>query len=42
MHHSVFLLVQERALLGELSPRQRDDLAGLLRQLTAPFDNLPG
>jgi DNA-binding MarR family transcriptional regulator len=34
------LLEQERALLGELSPAQRTELAGLLRQLTAPFDNL--
>jgi DNA-binding MarR family transcriptional regulator len=36
------LLVQERALLGDLSPAQCDELAALLRQLTAPFDNLPG
>lgn len=36
------LLAQERAILAELSDRQRDELAGLLRQLTAPFDNLPG
>ncbi|WP_042407829.1 MarR family winged helix-turn-helix transcriptional regulator [Streptacidiphilus carbonis] len=35
------LLVHERALLAELSPAQRGDLAGLLRQLVAPFDNLP-
>lgn len=35
------LLAHERALLGELSPGQRGDLAGLLRQLVAPFDNLP-
>lgn len=36
------LLAQERAILGELSPRQREELAGLLRSLTAPFDNVPG
>lgn len=36
------LLYQERAILGELSPQQRSELAGLLRQLTAPFDNIPG
>ncbi|MGX1238899.1 DNA-binding MarR family transcriptional regulator [Streptomyces pseudovenezuelae] len=36
------LLDQERAILGELSRRQRAELAGLLRQLTAPFDNVPG
>lgn len=36
------LLTQERALLSELSRTQRGDLAGLLRQLTAPFDNIPG
>ncbi|MET8556786.1 MarR family transcriptional regulator [Streptomyces sp. NPDC004959] len=35
------LLVQERALLSELSDVQRQDLANLLRQLTAPFDNTP-
>jgi DNA-binding MarR family transcriptional regulator len=35
------LLEHERAILSELSPLQRDELAGLLRQLTAPFDNLP-
>ncbi|WP_037608171.1 MarR family winged helix-turn-helix transcriptional regulator [Streptacidiphilus rugosus] len=35
------LLDHERAILGELSPAQRDDLAALLRQLVAPFDNLP-
>ncbi|WP_037573483.1 MarR family winged helix-turn-helix transcriptional regulator [Phaeacidiphilus oryzae] len=34
------LLEQERAILGELSPAQRAELAGLLRQLVAPFDNL--
>lgn len=36
------LLEQERAILARLSPDRRDELAGLLRQLTAPFDNLPG
>jgi DNA-binding MarR family transcriptional regulator len=36
------LLIQERALLAELSRAQRAELAGLLRQLTAPFDNVPG
>ncbi len=36
------LLDQERAILGELSPAQRAELASLLRQLTAPFDNIPG
>lgn len=36
------LLDQERAILAELSRAQRGDLAGLLRQLTAPFDNIPG
>ena len=35
------LLAHERALLAELSAAQRGDLAGLLRQLVAPFDNLP-
>ncbi len=35
------LLVQERALLGDLSTEQRRDLAALLRALTAPFDNTP-
>jgi DNA-binding MarR family transcriptional regulator len=35
------LLRQERALLGGLSARQRTELADLLRQLTAPFDNVP-
>jgi DNA-binding MarR family transcriptional regulator len=34
------LLDHERALLAELSARQRDELAGLLRQLVAPFDNV--
>ena len=36
------LLAQERAILAELSRAQRGELAGLLRQLTAPFDNIPG
>ncbi|MGP3638189.1 MarR family transcriptional regulator, partial [Streptomyces sp. 24-1644] len=36
------LLDQERAILGQLSRQQRGELAGLLRQLTAPFDNVPG
>ncbi|WP_335971034.1 MULTISPECIES: MarR family winged helix-turn-helix transcriptional regulator [Streptomycetaceae] len=36
------LLTQERAILGDLTDRQRVELAGLLRQLTAPFDNVPG
>ncbi|GGV89864.1 MarR family transcriptional regulator [Streptomyces gelaticus] len=36
------LLAQERAILRELSTQQRGELAGLLRQLTAPFDNTPG
>ena len=35
------LLAHERALLKELSAGQRGELAGLLRQLVAPFDNLP-
>ena len=35
------LLAHERALLKELSTGQRGELAGLLRQLVAPFDNLP-
>ncbi|MFI8435133.1 MarR family winged helix-turn-helix transcriptional regulator [Streptomyces sp. NPDC079020] len=35
------LLAQERAILGELSRQQQAELAGLLRQLTAPFDNFP-
>src|SRR5215472_3603436 len=34
------LLDHERAILAELSTTQRDDLAALLRQLVAPFDNL--
>lgn len=33
------LLAQERAILAELSPAQRRELAALLRELTAPFDN---
>ncbi|MDT0395300.1 MULTISPECIES: MarR family transcriptional regulator [Streptomyces] len=36
------LLAQERAILAELTRAQRGELAGLLRQLTAPFDNIPG
>ncbi|MER5181799.1 MarR family transcriptional regulator TamR [Streptomyces sp. NPDC002896] len=36
------LLDQERAILSELSRAQRIELAALLRQLTAPFDNIPG
>lgn len=36
------LLTQERAILAELSHQQRGELARLLRQLTAPFDNTPG
>ncbi|KOG88361.1 MarR family transcriptional regulator, partial [Streptomyces varsoviensis] len=36
------LLAQERAILVELSRPQRRELADLLRQLTAPFDNIPG
>lgn len=36
------LLAQERAILAQLSQAQRGDLAALLRQLTAPFDNIPG
>ncbi|MFM9444561.1 MarR family winged helix-turn-helix transcriptional regulator [Streptomyces acidiscabies] len=36
------LLAQERAILAELSAGQRGELAALLRQLTAPFDNIPG
>lgn len=35
------LLDQERAILVELSPVRRRELAGLLRELTAPFDNTP-
>ena len=34
------VLDHERALLAELSACQRDELAGLLRQLVAPFDNV--
>jgi DNA-binding MarR family transcriptional regulator len=34
------LLEQERAILGELAPAQRAELAALLRELVAPFDNL--
>ncbi len=36
------LLEQERAILARLPRAQRADLAALLRQLTAPFDNIPG
>ncbi|MCZ9341370.1 MarR family transcriptional regulator, partial [Streptomyces sp. TRM76130] len=36
------LLAQERAILAELTGAQRAELAGLLRRLTAPFDNIPG
>ncbi|GDY56037.1 hypothetical protein SVIO_066600 [Streptomyces violaceusniger] len=36
------LLDHEHAILAELSQAQRAELAALLRQLTAPFDNLPG
>ncbi|GAT82696.1 MarR family transcriptional regulator [Streptomyces sp. F-3] len=36
------LLEQERAILAELSPAQQAELANLLRQLTAPFDNVSG
>lgn len=35
------LLAQERAILAELPADRRRELAGLLRQLTAPFDNVP-
>ena len=35
------LLAHERALLAQLSAAQRGNLADLLRQLVAPFDNLP-
>ncbi|MQY16563.1 hypothetical protein SRB5_67640 [Streptomyces sp. RB5] len=36
------LLDQERSILGDLTAPQRAELAALLRNLTAPFDNLPG
>ena len=36
------MLDRERAILAELTRAQRGELAGLLRQLTAPFDNIPG
>ncbi|MFI1798913.1 MarR family winged helix-turn-helix transcriptional regulator [Streptomyces sp. NPDC020379] len=36
------LLAQERAILARLPGGQRRELADLLRQLTAPFDNVPG
>ncbi|MEO3767796.1 MarR family transcriptional regulator [Streptomyces sp. B8F3] len=35
------LLKQERAILAELPPERRRELADLLRRLTAPFDNVP-
>lgn len=35
------LLDQERAILWQLSNARRADLAALLRELTAPFDNIP-
>jgi DNA-binding MarR family transcriptional regulator len=35
------LLAHERALLAQLSAAQRGNLADLLRQLVAPFDNVP-
>ncbi|MCD0483930.1 MarR family winged helix-turn-helix transcriptional regulator [Streptacidiphilus sp. ASG 303] len=35
------LLGHERALLAELAPGRRRELAGLLRELVAPFDNVP-
>jgi DNA-binding MarR family transcriptional regulator len=36
------LLHHERELLAELSGGQQAELAALLRQLVAPFDNIPG
>jgi DNA-binding MarR family transcriptional regulator len=36
------LLAHERELLAELTGGQQAELAGLLRQLVAPFDNIPG
>lgn len=36
------LLAHERELLAELSGQQQGELAALLRQLVAPFDNIPG
>jgi DNA-binding MarR family transcriptional regulator len=32
------LLAHEHELLAELGPRERDDLAGLLRRLLRPFE----
>ena len=40
-HALAALLGQEQAILAELSSAQRGELAGLLRRLTAPFDNVP-
>ncbi|MGW4896825.1 MarR family winged helix-turn-helix transcriptional regulator [Kitasatospora sp. NPDC004240] len=36
------LLAHERELLAQLTAGQQGELAGLLRQLVAPFDNIPG
>ncbi|WP_035798465.1 MarR family winged helix-turn-helix transcriptional regulator [Kitasatospora mediocidica] len=36
------LLAHERELLSQLTGGQQNELAGLLRQLVAPFDNIPG
>ncbi|MFG3050240.1 MarR family winged helix-turn-helix transcriptional regulator [Kitasatospora sp. NPDC048239] len=36
------LLAHERELLAQLTSGQQGELAGLLRQLVAPFDNIPG
>jgi DNA-binding MarR family transcriptional regulator len=36
------LLTHERELLAELTGNQQAELAALLRQLVAPFDNIPG
>ncbi len=36
------LLAHERSLLADLSPRDRDQLASLLRRLVLPFDGLAG
>jgi hypothetical protein len=35
------LLAGEQTLLAGLTLRQRESLAGLLRDLVAPFDNAP-
>jgi DNA-binding MarR family transcriptional regulator len=35
------LLDHERTLLRELTPQRRQELAGMLRELVAPFDNVP-